>query len=188
MDPTPTRIVLDARSLRALAHPVRVKLLFLLRTGGPSTATLLAARLGLTSGATSYHLRQLGEVGIVVEDTGRGNARERWWRAGHDSTELNDPDLIAREPGAAFDYLRSVAAMNTMIIQESVGLFPALTHPWQEAFSLNDWKLRLTPAEATRLGAELAEVVARYRVDMGDGPPGAAPVTLMVHVLPRDAT
>jgi DNA-binding transcriptional ArsR family regulator len=182
----PTRIVLDARSLRALAHPVRVRLLSLLRTEGPSTATRLAARLGLNSGATSYHLRQLGEAGVVVEDTERGNARERWWRAGHDSTELNDADLIAREPEAAFEYLRSVAAMDAMVIQESVARFPALTRAWQEAFALNDWKLRLTPAEAKRLGDELAEVVGRYRVDLGDGPADAVPLTLMVHVLPRD--
>jgi DNA-binding transcriptional ArsR family regulator len=52
---------LDARNLRGLAHPVRVRMLGLLRTEGPSTATLLGERLGLSSAATSYHLRQLAD-------------------------------------------------------------------------------------------------------------------------------
>ena len=62
-------IALDAGSLRGLAHPVRLRMLGLLRTEGPATATRLAARLGLNSGATSYHLRQLATHGFVVEAT-----------------------------------------------------------------------------------------------------------------------
>src|SRR5262245_28458635 len=56
-------VLLNERSLRALAHPVRVKLLGLLRIEGPATATGLAEKLGLNSGATSYHLRQLAGAG-----------------------------------------------------------------------------------------------------------------------------
>ena len=36
---------LDDRALRALAHPLRLRILSLLRHDGPATATLLAARL-----------------------------------------------------------------------------------------------------------------------------------------------
>jgi DNA-binding transcriptional ArsR family regulator len=184
----PTRIVLDARSLRALAHPVRVKMLWLLRTGGPSTATQLAARLGLNSGATSYHLRQLGAAGIVVEDTERGNARERWWRAAHDSTELSDPELLDSEPEATFDYLRSIAAMSALVVQEALGQFPTAARPWRDRFDLSDWKLRLTPDEARALHDELHATIRRYRVDIAgvDAPDDARPVTVMVNMLPRD--
>ena len=62
-------------------------MLGLLRSEGPATATTLATRLGLNSGATSYHLRQLEKHGFIVEDTSRGNARDRWWRAAHQSTQ-----------------------------------------------------------------------------------------------------
>ena len=51
------RVVPDATALKALAHPVRLRMLGMLRVDGPATATQLAARLGLNSGATSYHLR-----------------------------------------------------------------------------------------------------------------------------------
>src|SRR5215212_6743064 len=72
--------------LKALGHPGRLRMLGLLRVEGPATATTLAARLGLNTGATSYHLRQLAQHGFIEEDSERGNARDRWWRASHDST------------------------------------------------------------------------------------------------------
>ena len=72
--------VLDLTSLKALAHPLRVQILDELSTYGPATASGLAAKLGESSGATSYHLRQLEKNGFVAEDTERGVGRERWWR------------------------------------------------------------------------------------------------------------
>src|SRR6478609_7088218 len=89
------RIVVTGDNLRGLAHPLRVRLLGLLRTYGPATATSLAGELGLTSGALSYHLRQLEKYGFVVEDTERGNRRDRWWTAAHRSTlfEVGTPGL-----------------------------------------------------------------------------------------------
>ncbi|WP_428995029.1 helix-turn-helix domain-containing protein [Kribbella qitaiheensis] len=40
---------------------MRNRMLGLLRVHGPATATTLAERLGVNTGATSYHLRQLAE-------------------------------------------------------------------------------------------------------------------------------
>jgi DNA-binding transcriptional ArsR family regulator len=84
-DPT-SQIVLDASLLQALSHPMRTQIFELLQRYGPSTATGLAERLGVNSGATSYHLRQLAEAGLVIEDTDRGNARDRWWKAAYRGT------------------------------------------------------------------------------------------------------
>ena len=44
---------------------------------GPSTASMLAREAGESSGATSYHLRELAKAGFVEEDPERGNARDR---------------------------------------------------------------------------------------------------------------
>ena len=74
-------LVLDGPAMRALAHPLRVQIVDLLRRGGPSTATRLAERLGLNSGATSYHLRQLAAAGLIAEAADLGNKRDRWWQA-----------------------------------------------------------------------------------------------------------
>src|SRR3954453_7378222 len=78
-----------AAGLRALSHPTRLKMLMLLRLEGPATATGLAGKLQLNTGATSYHLRQLAQHGFIEEDTERGNARDRWWRAAHESTRTD---------------------------------------------------------------------------------------------------
>src|SRR3712207_2472805 len=91
---------LDARSLQALAHPLRMRLLGLLRVEGPATATQLAARVGESSGATSYHLRQLARHGFVEDEPARGNARERWWKASHRMTSWTTADFLD-EPDAA---------------------------------------------------------------------------------------
>src|ERR671911_2321151 len=104
--PTPASVTvkrLDGGSLRALAHPLRVRLLSLLRGQGPATATILGERLGESSGATSYHLRVLAEHGFVVDEPTRNRGRERWWRAAQDMTSwqpeqfLDDPDEQAAE-------------------------------------------------------------------------------------------
>src|SRR4029453_16773762 len=72
---------LDGPSLKALAPPLRMRLLAELRYHGPATATKLGEALGESSGATSYHLRVLAAHGFVVDDTaaygGRGRGRRR---------------------------------------------------------------------------------------------------------------
>jgi DNA-binding transcriptional ArsR family regulator len=64
-------------SLKALARPLPVQILDVLSTYGAQTASGLAERLGESSGATSYHLRQLERHAFVREVEGRGTARER---------------------------------------------------------------------------------------------------------------
>lgn len=179
--------VLDAKGLRALAHPVRVQLVGLLRRYGPSTATRLAERLGVNSGTASYHLRQLGAAGFVAEDTERGNARERWWRSVHQMTELSDPELAEREPEAVFAYYQSVAAIYTLRAQRTLSELQTMPRAWRDSFDMSDWSLRLTPEETAALGRELREVIARYRSDAPgvSAPEGTARVGVITHLLPE---
>ncbi|NLU75409.1 helix-turn-helix transcriptional regulator [Streptomyces sp. HNM0575] len=181
---------LDAKGLRALAHPVRVQLLGLLRKHGPSTATHLAERLGVNSGTASYHLRQLDAAAFVEEDTGRGNARERWWRSVHRLTRFKDADLAEQEPEATLTYLHSVAAAYTLRAQRAVNEFHTLPREWREAADMSDWALRLTPAETRSLYEELTQLIGRYRSDApaADAPPGAERVTLITQLLPEPDT
>ena len=60
--------------------------------------TALAEKLGTNTGATSYHLRQLAEVGLVAEDPDRGTSRQRWWQAAHDMSHFDPTDFDDR-PG-----------------------------------------------------------------------------------------
>jgi len=79
-DERPPIELTDPRALRAYAHPVRGKLVGLLRRRGPLTATQAAELLGESSGTTSFHLRQLAKYGLAEEAPG-GRGREKPWQA-----------------------------------------------------------------------------------------------------------
>jgi predicted ArsR family transcriptional regulator len=175
------QIRLDATSLRGLAHPLRVRILGLLRESGPATATRLAERLGQSTGATSYHLRQLATYGFVVEEPGRGAGRERWWRAAHQRTILDDRDLDRQAPAETEAYLRSVAAVYAERVDRWLGERPRLSPEWMQTATLSNWPLRLTPAEAKDLHDRLIALLASYRQDP-EGRPDAPAAAGLVHV------
>src|SRR3954470_17195944 len=78
---TPTELS-DLATLKALAQPRRQRMLQHLTVHGPATSATLARALGLNTGATSYHLRELARHGFVEEVAepaeASGHGRERW--------------------------------------------------------------------------------------------------------------
>lgn len=174
-------IVPGVDQLKALTHPVRVRMLGILRVDGPATATTLAARLGINTGATSYHLRQLAQHGFIEDDESRGNARERWWRAAHQMTVTGDrdvPDTVeGRETLDA--YLQTVVTIYAQRLQEAVEERALLPREWREAFGLNDRIARLTAAQASRV----KEQVYGFIDDLEEDPDGEA-VMFQFHVFP----
>ncbi|WP_345455402.1 ArsR/SmtB family transcription factor [Nocardioides marinquilinus] len=153
--------------LRALTHPVRLRMLGLLRVDGPATATSLATRLGLNSGATSYHLRQLAQHGFVVDDAERGNGRERWWRAAHTSTRtdtgLGESDEEVADTLDA--YLQTVVTIYTEWMQRAIEERPLLPQAWRDASTFSDWGPRLSPASAQALLDRIDEVIRDFPDD-----------------------
>lgn len=91
-EPSTGERTLDASALKALAHPMRVRILDLLAERGPQTASSLAALLGESSGATSYHLRALAARDLIQEVAGRGTARERWWQRPRGRMSFSGPN------------------------------------------------------------------------------------------------
>ena len=181
-----------AESLRALAHPVRLRMLGLLRSEGPATASSLAVRLGLNSGATSYHLRQLARHGFIeddVEGAHGGSRRERWWRAAHRSTEYGGPGSEDDEAGrdAVGAFLQAVAVVRAEQVQRAVEERDLLPQPWREVSTLADWELRLTPARATAL-LQALEVLVEDTEESPDDREGGAPVVVQVAMFPRPGT
>jgi DNA-binding transcriptional ArsR family regulator len=70
----------DVRSLRAAAHPLRLRILSLL-TGTAMSAAEIARELGTTHANASYHLRVLARAGEVVEageEKVRGGVAKRY--------------------------------------------------------------------------------------------------------------
>ncbi|AEV81128.1 Arsenical resistance operon repressor [Actinoplanes sp. SE50] len=67
-------------SLRALAHPVRLRIMSLL-TGAELTAADVARALGITHANASYHLRHLSAGGLIAaagEEKIRGGLAKRY--------------------------------------------------------------------------------------------------------------
>lgn len=195
--------ILDARSLRGMAHPLRPQILGLLRGDGPSTATRIAERLGLSSAATSYHLRQLATYGFIEEDAGRGKTRERWWKAKHQRTWF-DPRLVVQrgdsdDPDAgetnvlADDYLHYAADIYAQKINRWIDQRHTLPEEWLDASTMSDTMLRLTAAETEQLQQEMKQLVDRYRKASSEERPGgsrlvAAQFQVFPIFYPGDAT
>jgi DNA-binding transcriptional ArsR family regulator len=151
--------------LKALTHPVRVRMLTLLRLDGPATATTLAARLGLNTGATSYHLRQLARHGFIVDDESRGDGRERWWRSAHTSTIASSAGLSADDFETFDAYLRAVVTGYIQRLQEALDEWPLLPTEWREAGTFSDYWARLTPAQAKEAKARIEAVLTGLEDD-----------------------
>ena len=169
-------------ALRALAHPVRLRMLGMLRVDGPATASGLGRRLDLNSGATSYHLRQLARHGFIEEDVERGNARERWWRAAHASTRTprGEAGVGADERDARDAYRQAVATTHAELLQRAVAQQGQLPSAWREASTFSDWVLRLTPTRAAELRDAVATLVQEFVEDTPDTD-GALPFTVNVN-------
>lgn len=182
----PRRVRLESAQLRVLAHPLRSRLLSALRGYGPATATVLAQRLRTNSGATSYHVRQLAEVGLVEEDLDRGNGRERWWRSAHDITSWTDtafdadPDDRAASDWLARHHLRLMGQWveNWMEARREWPL------AWREVADQSDYEFHLTPEQLAALLGEVHEVIARHRRDAGDALPGAERCAVLLQAFP----
>ncbi|WP_127130776.1 helix-turn-helix transcriptional regulator [Georgenia sp. SYP-B2076] len=155
---------LDARAVKVLAHPLRSRLLSALRLDGPATATALARTLGTNTGATSYHLRKLAEVGLV-EETGEGTRRERWWRAAHESHSWfasdfdDDPESRAAHSWLQGEYARHFQTRADAWRRDEAR-WPA---PWRDAAGASDYALDLSPDDLVSLVGEIDEVIERYR-------------------------
>lgn len=177
-------IEVDARTLRAIAHPLRMRMLGLLRLEGPATATSLAARLGESSGTTSWHLRQLAEHGFIEEDTEQGNRRDRWWRAVHQFTRVRSENFLddPSDTGALATFLFEAAAIYYRNATNFVAQLQSWGREWVEAADMSDRQLSLTPPELAELRKELHDVVARYD---REPEPGDAVVTVQLELFPR---
>jgi predicted ArsR family transcriptional regulator len=177
-----TSITPAPQALKALTHPVRLRMLGMLRLDGPATATTLATRLGLNTGATSYHLRQLAHHGFVVEDAERGNGRDRWWRAAHQSTTWDTAGPVDSGEKDTLDaFLQSVVVVMTESLQRSVEELPLLPEAWREATTYSDWVVRLTPSRARALVEQL--VATMQEIDEEDDDE-AAPYMLQLSAFP----
>ncbi|MFC0005306.1 ArsR/SmtB family transcription factor [Micromonospora siamensis] len=184
--PEPSTVRLDHRQVRVLAHPLRMRVVGALRVQGPLTATSLAELLGTNTGATSYHLRQLAEVGLVVEDPQLGTGRQRFWRAAHEVTSWDpsdfddDPDSRAAIEWIEGDQFRYLAQHAEKWFAQRQQWSP----DWRDAFGIGDAFLTIPAARLAALKSEIWELLVRYRDESDPTEPGAEQVQLYIAAFP----
>lgn len=92
-------------SLRAMAHPLRLRMLSLL-TGAAMSAAEVARELELTHANASYHLRQMLDAGLLVvaeEESVRGGRAKRY------RYDVDAPGATAEDPDGAAAYYQAIA-------------------------------------------------------------------------------
>ncbi len=159
------RRVDDLATLRAVAHPLRMRLLGALRIDGPATASELGRRFDESSGATSYHLRQLARYGFVEEDPEQPSRRERRWRATTSYTSWNSADFLDDTGGQAA--LRVFERQRIDFTVRHLQRWYAERGQWPRAWSSaeidSDDVLRLRVEDLEGLKRDMDALLQRYR-------------------------
>jgi DNA-binding transcriptional ArsR family regulator len=152
----------DAQLLRAMAHPLRLRLIGTLQKDGPATASELARRLGESSGATSYHLRILAKYGFIEDDAERNRGRERWWRTVDEgfewSLDTDDAGLLEADRTLG----RQLVSEYARWLQRWHDELPDWDRTWRAASNSTEQWFELTPAEPRELSDEVLGVLERY--------------------------
>ena len=173
----------SAARVRAAAHPLRLRLLEVLREG-PATASQLARRLGETSGATSYHLRVLAKAGLIDEDAERGTGRDRWWRRQEEMV------LVTSSPAAEPEYEAAIARLQEVFLErDERALARFYAHPpeseWVTPAFIGGWTIYATPEEVEELSQTIVGMIDRLRRGEGARPEGARLVYVTWRALPQ---
>lgn len=175
----------DPATLKALAHPLRLKILRRLAAAGPATATALASSLGQNTGTLSYHLRQLARAGLIEDDPDHpANGRERWWR-GVRGTEVRRPS----RPGLSAAERAVVEELDRAHLQEDLELVrrhadrPAEEDEW---VSGSRSTLHLTQEELREFHDAYLELLQRFRRERTEAGPGTRPIAVRWFGVPLD--
>jgi DNA-binding transcriptional ArsR family regulator len=167
----------DTATLKALANPLRQRILTRLAVDGPATSTTLARALGVTSGATSYNLRVLAQHGFVAEVPERAQGRERWWRA-----VSRDLRLPPGNEGVDQVFALWHATDLEMLDRYLRGRDEA--GEWAEAVPYSRGTIHVTASEYAAFFEEYIALLKRYQRAEGDSAAGARTVLTRLIAFP----
>ncbi|RLP93029.1 MULTISPECIES: helix-turn-helix transcriptional regulator [unclassified Micromonospora] len=188
MESPDVRQVTDSRVLAAMAHPLRRRLMDVLKVYGPSTVGMLAERTDQAPANVSHHLKVLAAGELVTEapELAR-DRRERWWRLVTRGVRWSNTDFDA-DPAA-----RAVAdAATSLNLDRHVALARAWHAADEEAqaawedgpFSTDRW-MHLTPDELAELSREMVDLLARWADrEVPDDGRDRQPVFVFAHGVP----
>jgi len=155
---------------KALANPIRQRILRALDLVTEATSTTLAAQLGMTTGATSYNLRVLAKYGLVEEVPELAHGRERWWRKVR-------VDIRLGPRGAQDERLRAaVDQLNQSWLAQDVDLFTRFQErrsemgDWGDALPYSRGTIKVGLTELAAFFEDYLALLRRYQRDDPDSP------------------
>lgn len=165
MSRTPRKIE-DVAQLKALTHPLRVRILYALRAETTATASVLGQIVDESPASVSYHLRKLADAGFVEEAPDLGeDGRQRWWRVPEEGFAWSTLDFDnSPESRTTSNAAKRVLVDNQFRRQRD---FDATAESWGDewihsAFSADNI-LQLTASETSDLYGELSAVIEKWR-------------------------
>jgi predicted ArsR family transcriptional regulator len=188
----PPPVLDDPVAIRALAHPIRLKLYDLVGREGPITSADAARDLGISQALTSHHMHQLAKYGYV-EPAPAPDQRARPWRVTHTSwgfaRDGADPEV--GEAGEVLEQMIAEAAVGRLLDWHRRR--DTWVEPWRSRSGVGQSLVYLTEAEFVELSDALEALVMPLveRRRLGDTqarPAGAMPVSLTLTMVPLDPT
>lgn len=184
----PLRELTDPRTMRALAHPVRLSLLEALTDAGRLTATQAGEAIGESAAACSFHLRQLAKYGFIEEASG-GRGRERPWKLAHAGVRFSDVQQDREAAIAARGLERVFRERHLRRMEASLAARQDYPAEWREATGSSQFLLYVTPEELRAIDAELVDLLTRHQDRLADParrPEGSLPIELLVFSYPLE--
>ncbi|MFD8494109.1 winged helix-turn-helix domain-containing protein [Amycolatopsis sp. NPDC059657] len=155
------REIHDSKVLAAMSHPLRRRLLDVLKVNGPSTASVLADKTGQAVGNVSHHLKVLAASELVEEvpELAR-DRRERWWRRSSDGFKWSVKDFRDDPIGEAAE---SLALEHQVAIARAwLANWQSYAPEWEEAsFDSNAWAW-LTSAELGEIKDQITALISGW--------------------------
>lgn len=184
----------DVATLKAFAHPLRVRLYYALRNARAASVSQLADGVGAPVAQVSYHLHQLHQHGFIDQAPEYArDGRERWWRLSDRRLGWEASGLIDEPEAAAVAAVVKGSALTEQfrLIERFQGEERDWDMSWQDAAFMADGTLDLTCEDLARLHAELMSVIERYaalgsrwRRSHGSPPAGVETVMYVLHGFP----
>jgi predicted transcriptional regulator len=188
-DVLPTVRLADPTALRAYAHPIRLRLIGLLRQRGPQTATQAAAAIGESVPSCSFHLRQMAKYGLV-EPAPTGRGREKPWQATAAVTEWAGSGAGGAGAEAALQLELTLARQYFDTIRSWLTSQAGEPAEWREAAQFGDSLLHLTAAELKAVTKQIDALLQPFRgrePGTGRSPRGSRPVLMLQIAVPAAA-
>ena len=154
-------VALRAMALRALAHPLRWKLIDLLGTEGSATATRCSEVLSESVASCAYHLGILAKYGYIELVPGQAG-REKPWRLASYEQDLSAEGLGVEGELAELAATESFLDHEFARTRERVRGRRLEAVEWREPSRLFGSSMWVTADEFAQLTQDLMEIALRY--------------------------